>query len=628
MKGTPTDEHVVAPSRLGSARVTDRIGAQLQRGVPDRVVLLGLLALGAVLRFPFRIPGGTWDADQGHDMLVLRGLVVDGVIPLLGPPTSIGDFHHGAAYYYLLAPFAFVSAADPAVVIAGLALAGTLAVAVTWWLARMVGGSVAAAIAGLLIAVSPSAIEASTFLWNPNAITLTAGLALAGAWRALVTGHVRWWALAAVAVGLTMQLHVLGVGLFVPIAGLFVWAWVRAGTSGSATAGGPTRRRLMGAAVLGLALIVVQYVPLAIHELSTDFSETRAVLAYFAAETQPDALDPVSRILLVLLRIVSWPVVGLITEAAIPGLVVAFAVVGIIVWCWRAHDRDEAWAVRWFGFSIAWSTIFLAIAGRGLGTVVPGLPNDHYHAFVDPMIFSLIGIGLAAVARGRERRVRLGGRSGRVEDRLATPSPAAAPGSRVSVGGRTDFGGGRTGFGGGRTGFGGRPGSGGALEPSSPGVVRPDTTSRTVVALIVAITVVVSVGRWPPATATDGGWPAAEAAGARILGATTDRTILLAGLPRFKSTEAYAFPLTHAGAQVIALTGPDIDDEAGPGPIEGSAALVIACDRLFESVLLAQCGGDAEPQILRQRDTVSYVLVDRFAASWRTVISVYLPAGS
>ena len=33
-------------------------------------------------------------------------LVQDGVVPLLGPPTSIGDVHHGAWYYYLLSPAA------------------------------------------------------------------------------------------------------------------------------------------------------------------------------------------------------------------------------------------------------------------------------------------------------------------------------------------------------------------------------------------------------------------------------------------------------------------------------------------------------------------------------------------
>ena len=47
---------------------------------------------------------GMWDADQGHDMLVLRAFVRDGVVPLLGPPTSIGDVHHGAAL--LLPPVA------------------------------------------------------------------------------------------------------------------------------------------------------------------------------------------------------------------------------------------------------------------------------------------------------------------------------------------------------------------------------------------------------------------------------------------------------------------------------------------------------------------------------------------
>ena len=46
-------------------------------------------------------------------MLVLRDLVRDGQVPLLGPPTSIGDFHHGVLYYLLLAPAAALSGADP-----------------------------------------------------------------------------------------------------------------------------------------------------------------------------------------------------------------------------------------------------------------------------------------------------------------------------------------------------------------------------------------------------------------------------------------------------------------------------------------------------------------------------------
>ena len=73
-------------------------------------------------------------------MLVLRAFVRDGTIPLLGPPTSIGDFHHGALYYYLLAPVVAVFGADPFWVVAAIAAANVAAVAVTWWLARSIAG--------------------------------------------------------------------------------------------------------------------------------------------------------------------------------------------------------------------------------------------------------------------------------------------------------------------------------------------------------------------------------------------------------------------------------------------------------------------------------------------------------
>ncbi|TFG66982.1 MAG: hypothetical protein E4H24_07315, partial [Thermomicrobiales bacterium] len=100
-------------------------------------VPIALVVVAALLRLPNLATRGTWDSDQGHDMLVLRSLVTDGVVPLLGPPTSIGDVHHGAWYYYLLSPAAFMTGGDsPVAVVAEIALAGIAAVLVTWWLAR------------------------------------------------------------------------------------------------------------------------------------------------------------------------------------------------------------------------------------------------------------------------------------------------------------------------------------------------------------------------------------------------------------------------------------------------------------------------------------------------------------
>ena len=62
------------------------------------IVLPVLLGLATVVRF-LSLPGrGIFDADQGCDFLVLRAMLVDGVVPLVGTPTSIGGVHHGAAY--------------------------------------------------------------------------------------------------------------------------------------------------------------------------------------------------------------------------------------------------------------------------------------------------------------------------------------------------------------------------------------------------------------------------------------------------------------------------------------------------------------------------------------------------
>ena len=58
-------------------------------------------------------------------MLVLLAMTQGGELPLLGPPTSIGDVHHGALYYYLLAPAAWLSGADPVAVTAMIALAAS-----------------------------------------------------------------------------------------------------------------------------------------------------------------------------------------------------------------------------------------------------------------------------------------------------------------------------------------------------------------------------------------------------------------------------------------------------------------------------------------------------------------------
>jgi len=535
--------------------VTGAVPGRLRR----LVVPLGLVAVAAVLRLPDLATRGTWDGDQGHDMLMLRALVRDGIVPLLGPPTSIGDVHHGALYYYLLAPAAALTGGDsPLAVVFLIALAGVAAVVVTWWLARSIGGPVAGLVAGLAMAISPATIDESTFIWNPNLIALSSALALAGAWRAWTTRRPAWWLLAAVGTAVTMQCHVLGVTLL-PIVGALLVADVRR------RAGGPERRAVARAGLAGLGLIALTFLPLVIHELTTDFAEVQAALAYLRAGGEAPAQGPLGRFVIIGMRVISWPLVGLIVDGLVAAALAVVAVVAIAAWRRTAGTRDERTAATWLGLGLAWTALALTFASPSLAVVVRGLPNDHYHAFADPMVFVLVGMGAAALWRARPR---VGG-AGVTPRRV---SAVAAPGRAIAVAG------------------------------------------------------VLAIAAWaathlPPRVNPDGGFPEAVLAAKRIEAAAGPGPIRLRSLPDFKSVEAYAYPLVRGGRTLsMGETVGEATLDRGGAAASEPGSLVVICDALFESVIGASCGGPAE-LIVAPADLGEPV--DRFRASPGRVISVY-----
>ena len=525
-----------------------------------RLGLAAVSAVGALTRLPGLELRGQFDSDQGHDMLTLVAFTRDGVVPLLGPKTSVGEFHHGAFYYFLLAPAAAVSNGDPVAVTAFIALLGIAAVALTWWLARSIAGPLAGLIAGTVLAVSPGAIEQSTFIWNPNPIPFFAALSLAAAWRAHTTGRARWWAVAIGAAGAVTQLHVLGLVFFVAVLALNLLELRTDRAAG---------RGLVG----GLGVVAVLFAPLAAHELTTGFLETRRILDYLGSG-DAQALDPVSALAFTLLRVVGWPILGLVTDVPAVAALVLAALIGLVAWRLLAATRSERISIAWLVGILAWSTFALAFVAPGLQRVVPGLPNDHYHAFLDPIVATLFGASIAALLeRGlgawRDRsRVEPGG----------TKQPAMTPT---------------------------------ALAAGAVGA-----------AALVGILVVQAVRIPPPDP--NGGWAAARAAGERVVDALEGPPVAIRSLPEFKSAEGIEFPIRRA-----------VDGQP-EGSTSTTSGVVVVCDRLLEAQIGAPCGGPAEDRFMFGEggplpDPNTGVvpstgsLVDRFDASPRTAISIYRP---
>ena len=542
----------------------------------DRRELLGLgaiLVVAVLTRFIGLTGRGTWDADQGQEMLVLLAFVRDGVIPLLGPPTSIGAIHHGVLWYYLLGPTALVSGADPTAVVVEVALFGVGAVAVTWWLARSMGGPIAGFVAGMAMALSATAIQASTFIWNPNLAALASAVALAGAWRARTTGRPAWWLVSAAGLVATIQSHILGVALLPVLVGL--WLMAR-----RATRPGRDRRTLELAGLGAIAVVVVGYLPLIVHELGHDFSETRATLTFIASGGTGASVDLPLRLLFVGLRVLAWPLTGLLTNGLVVGVVVGVLVATGLAWRARvAHGRERT-AARLLGVTLLIGWLVLAFGAPALSVVTP-LPIDHYHAFLDPVVVVSLGLIVAAAWRGREPAEIRGS-----VDLAAGEDPAVDGPAAVSA-------------------------------ASSASVQR--AVRVALIALLLGLALW-NVTNWPPLVARDGGWPAAQVATRRIEQAVGSRPIQLVGLPSFKPTDAYAFPLAR-DRRIVARQAPDAGTSAAAPVSDPTAAVVVLCDSLF----VVNCGGPAEDAAVADTWPVAVGLVDRWSPAAGRTLSVYLP---
>jgi len=377
----------------------------------ESALLTAVGAVGAWLRFSnFQNPGG-WDSDQGSQMLALWHAVQTRQLPQLGPGASVGGFHHGALYYDLLLPSAWLGNGDPRWVQAELSLLGLLMIPVLWWVARSMAGRAAGLITALLTAVLASTVNFSTFIWNPTMVGFGAAIVLLGVWQAWHSRRPSWWVVAAAGLAVAGQAHVLAWVLAVPV----VLAWLADLRRNS----GPERRRVLRWALVGAALIVVTYLPLVAYELTHGFSETRGILHFiFKGSGAAYAQGPASRLAIAWLRCIAWPLTGWPLYFNDPMTVPIGAATALSVGlAWRVLTSVRGAKVSPSvgepspttdrpAVTVRDGAIFLAVS-LGAMIAVLGLfvrnvsefnpPGEQYHIGLDAFVIVAVGLVLGAV---------------------------------------------------------------------------------------------------------------------------------------------------------------------------------------------------------------------------------------
>jgi hypothetical protein len=525
-----------------------------------------ILVLAAVLRLVSLPVRGGWDSDQGTEMLALRSALASGHLPTFGPEaiSVASSFHHGALYYDLLLPAAWLGGGDPTWVVGEIALLSLIVVPIVWWIARSIAGPAAGLTAALLAAASASLIGYATFIWNPTLVEPGAAVAFLGAWQALRAHRPAWWLVSAVGATVAVQAHIAAAVIVLPLAlafGLDLWR-------------GPASRRVRICAwgLAGVGLFMASYAPVIVSELGHDFPEARGMLAYFRDPNSTGSIDPGLRLLFATIRILAWPLTRwpMVDRQTASPVAFATAAAIIIALVWRlgvagkrsagpadagsgglvALDAVSAPAVsapalEGFGVRliIAWLLLIILALGIGLHAVsevqVQELPTEQYHVVADPLVFVAVGLIVAGLWR--------------------------------------------------------------PLSRSMGTVVR-----RMVAVVAIAALLAWNVGHWPPLTAPDGGWPAAQAAATRLERDAGSSPMALVPLFESKGDDAYLYPLVRDGFT--------------PVTPENASTVVLLCD----SYWLEGCGGTAEARWVAANATGrGLVLVESFTAAPYRILTVY-----
>jgi len=151
--------------------------------------------------------------DQARDAWVIKDMLVDKKFPLIGPRTGIGHFHLGPFYYYLLAPFYFLTSLDPIAAGYFSVAAALLTIISIFWVAHRIFGIKVAYFSIFIYAFSQYLISKDRVPWNISLVMATSVWIFYSLFK-IYEGNNRWFIPLGLLAGFFFHLHFTAV--FIP----------------------------------------------------------------------------------------------------------------------------------------------------------------------------------------------------------------------------------------------------------------------------------------------------------------------------------------------------------------------------------------------------------------------------
>ncbi len=244
------------------------------------IAIILILATAAFLRL-YRIADYlTFLGDEGRDALVVKG-ILEGDLVFLGPRASSGDFFLGPIYYYLMAPFLWVTGLDPVGPAIMIALLGIATVYLVYRFGTEFFGTTAGLIASSLYAVSVLVVEFSKSSWNPNAVPFFSLILMYLLYKAVKQSSLKYYFIVGVLFGILLQLHYivvfLGISIFLFI---ILGNFIKARKTFALTA-----LNILKSGVSALLGFLLGFSPFLAFEIKNGFPNLRTIFSFISSNT-------------------------------------------------------------------------------------------------------------------------------------------------------------------------------------------------------------------------------------------------------------------------------------------------------------------------------------------------------
>ena len=343
------------------------------------IVLIGVLALAAFIRF-YRLPEYmTFLGDEGRDALIVKKILIDHDFPLLGPPTSVGNIYLGPIYYYMMAFSMAVFWMNPVAAAGMNAAIGVLTVFLVYYLAKQFFGRVPGLIVSALYAVSPVTTVYSKSSWNPNPAPFFSLLAVIGIYHSRKFKDYRWLVLTGAALACALQMHYLALILIPAV----IVAWFKAFIIRSGS-------HFWKGTVGGILIFFLLMSPLLIFDLKHNFLNYRAVKELLTGADTAVTFNIFEN----LIRIPDVYVNKLVGRYITAENQILTPLTALLVLIPLLHSGWGVWFLR--------SWLLIGILGLSF---YKGNIYDHYLGFLNPVPFILFGALYFVV---KNRYLRLG----------------------------------------------------------------------------------------------------------------------------------------------------------------------------------------------------------------------------